>query len=103
MIVFTCRGFLGRGSGRAMGNSCITGASPALLRKTHDPAFKWKFYGFSALLDRGAVPAYSALFHCCGYSWFLQVSPVHKRSGDETPFVALCLSVDRNTLSQIAP
>ncbi|XP_066355104.1 uncharacterized protein [Miscanthus floridulus] len=44
-------------------------AAPALLGKTHDPAFKWKFYGFSALLDRGAVSANSAIFRCCGYGW----------------------------------
>ncbi|OEL18651.1 hypothetical protein BAE44_0020330, partial [Dichanthelium oligosanthes] len=69
-----------------------------LLGKTHDPAFKWKFYGFSALLDRVAVSANSALFHCCGYSWFLQVSSMHKKSGDEIPYVALCLSVKRNIL-----
>jgi hypothetical protein len=48
----------------------VTISASALLGKTHDPVFKWKFYGFSALLDRGAVRANSALFHCCGYSWY---------------------------------
>jgi len=83
-----------------MGNSCVAGAfsAPAPLRKTHDPAFNLKFYGFSALLDRGAVSANSALFDCCGYSWFLQVIPKHKKSGDKIPYVALCLCVSQNTL-----
>jgi len=91
-------GFLSRGVGRAMGNSCFTGASPALLGKTHDPAFKWKFYGFSALLDRGAVSANSAIFRCCGYGWFLQVSPMQKKTGHKIPHIALSLSVYQNSL-----
>jgi len=33
----------------------VTISAPALLGKTRDPAFKWKFYGFSALLDRGGL------------------------------------------------
>ncbi|KAL6883782.1 hypothetical protein ACP4OV_011196 [Aristida adscensionis] len=80
-----------------MGNSCVTGASPALLRKTHhqDPAFEWKVYGFSALLERGAISANSATFHCGGYKWFLKVTPMHKKSGDELPYVALDLAISR--------
>ncbi|OEL17626.1 hypothetical protein BAE44_0021355 [Dichanthelium oligosanthes] len=71
-----------------MGNSCVTSASPALVRKTDDPAFEWKICGFSALLERGAIPASSALFLCCGYEWFLQVVPMHDRHGDESPYVS---------------
>ncbi|KAL6643098.1 hypothetical protein ACP70R_021279 [Stipagrostis hirtigluma subsp. patula] len=78
-----------------MGNSCFTGASPKLPGKTHDPAFKWKIYGFSALIERGATSANSASFHCGGFNWFLQVIPMHKKSGGEVPYVALVLGLSR--------
>jgi hypothetical protein len=31
----------------------VTISAPALLGKTHDPAFKWKFYGFLLYLIGG--------------------------------------------------
>jgi hypothetical protein len=40
------------------------------VRKADDPAFEWKICGFSALLERGAIPASSALFRCCGYEGY---------------------------------
>jgi len=45
-------------------------SAPFLLGKTHDPAFKWTIYGFSALFEREAIPASSASFDCCGYKWY---------------------------------
>ncbi|KAL6640945.1 hypothetical protein ACP70R_019126 [Stipagrostis hirtigluma subsp. patula] len=78
-----------------MGNSCVTSKPPALPGKTHDPAFEWKVYGFSSLIERGAISATSATFHCGGYKWFLQVTPMHKRSGDKVPYVALDLALNR--------
>ncbi|RLN42025.1 hypothetical protein C2845_PM01G39750 [Panicum miliaceum] len=65
--------------------------APALVRKADDPAFEWRICGFSALLERGATPASSALFRCYGYEWFLQVIPMHDRPGAESPYVALGL------------
>ncbi|KAL6615718.1 hypothetical protein ACP70R_037988 [Stipagrostis hirtigluma subsp. patula] len=44
-----------------------TARAPALMGKTHDPAFKWKISGFSALLERGAISAISGPFRSCGY------------------------------------
>ncbi|XP_015697297.1 uncharacterized protein LOC102717467 [Oryza brachyantha] len=78
-----------------MGNSCITGAPPALPVKIHDPVFLWKIYGFSALLQRGSLVACSATFRCSGYKWFLEVRPMHKTVADETPYVALNLALSR--------
>uniref|UniRef100_A0A0E0BBR2 MATH domain-containing protein n=1 Tax=Oryza glumipatula TaxID=40148 RepID=A0A0E0BBR2_9ORYZ len=70
-------------------------ASDALLVKIHNPVFLWKVYGFSALLQRGALAAKSAAFHCSGYNWYLKVSPMHKTLGDGTPHVALSLVLSR--------
>nr|AAG13578.1 hypothetical protein [Oryza sativa Japonica Group] len=67
----------------------------ALLVKIHNPVFLWKVYGFSALLQRGALAAKSAAFHCSGYNWYLKVSPMHKTLGDGTPHVALSLVLSR--------
>ncbi|KAL6640942.1 hypothetical protein ACP70R_019123 [Stipagrostis hirtigluma subsp. patula] len=91
-------------TGRAMGNTYVTDPcclfeelfygpwrAPALLGNTDDPAFKWKIYDFSALLETGYIPTYSASFNCCGYNWFLKMIPMHKKSDDGTPYVALCL------------
>lgn len=91
-----------------MGNSCFTvslkdspsgarkdSSAPALLEKIHDPSFKWKVYGFSALLERGAISANSACFRCCGYNWFLKVNPAHKKPGDGIPYVAIVLALSR--------
>ncbi|CAN6318140.1 unnamed protein product [Urochloa humidicola] len=78
-----------------MGNSCATGAPLALLGTTCDPDFEWKVYGFSSLLQRGATPANSAPFHCCGNMWFLQVTPMHKKSGDGVVYLALDLAISR--------
>ncbi|KAL6640944.1 hypothetical protein ACP70R_019125 [Stipagrostis hirtigluma subsp. patula] len=89
-----------------MGNSCITGFARPRLGKTHDPAFKWKVHGFSALLERGAISANSAHFHCCGYKCdvisshhlrYLEVAPMHKNSGDGISYVAICLSLSRSS------
>uniref|UniRef100_A0A0D3HER4 MATH domain-containing protein n=1 Tax=Oryza barthii TaxID=65489 RepID=A0A0D3HER4_9ORYZ len=77
-----------------MGNSCLS-APDALLVKIHNPVFLWKVYGFSALLQRGALAAKSAAFHCSGYNWYLKVSPMHKTLGDGTPHVALSLVLSR--------
>ncbi|KAB8113025.1 hypothetical protein EE612_051881, partial [Oryza sativa] len=70
-------------------------SADALLVKIHNPVFLWKVYGFSALLQRGALAAKSAAFHCSGYNWFLKVSPMHKTLGDGTPHVALSLVLSR--------
>uniref|UniRef100_A0A0E0EYY1 MATH domain-containing protein n=1 Tax=Oryza meridionalis TaxID=40149 RepID=A0A0E0EYY1_9ORYZ len=67
-----------------MGNSCLAGAPDALLVKIHNPVFLWKVYGFSALLQRGALAAK-----------YLKVSPMHKTLGDGTPHVALSLVLSR--------
>ncbi|BAH94938.1 Os10g0478500 [Oryza sativa Japonica Group] len=70
-------------------------STDALLVKIHNPVFLWKVYGFSALLQRGALAAKSAAFHCSGYNWYLKVSPMHKTLGDGTPHVALSLVLSR--------
>jgi len=45
-------------------------SAPFLLGKTHDPAFKWTIYGFSALFEREAITASSVSFDYCGYKWY---------------------------------
>ncbi|TKV93354.1 hypothetical protein SEVIR_9G220800v4 [Setaria viridis] len=74
-----------------MGNSCVTGAPHALLEKADGPAFQWKIYGFSSLLEKGATTVTSDVFHCCGYEWFLTVTPKHKKFGFGSPYVAVRL------------
>ncbi|KAI5016608.1 hypothetical protein ZWY2020_006459 [Hordeum vulgare] len=59
--------------------------------KTHVPSFEWRIQDFSSLLKTGAKRATSGAFHCSGYNWFLQVIPMHKEAGSETPYVALRL------------
>ncbi|KAF8723094.1 hypothetical protein HU200_022247 [Digitaria exilis] len=66
------------------------------LHSTSNHSFPNKPQGLCS--KKGAVSANSALFDCCGYSWFLQVIPMHKKSGDEIPYVALGLSVYQNIL-----
>ncbi|RCV42499.1 hypothetical protein SETIT_9G221600v2 [Setaria italica] len=51
--------------------------APVRPEKIHDPSFKWKVYGFSALLERGATPANSTRFHCCGYKCRVSFKPGH--------------------------
>uniref|UniRef100_A0ACD5U687 Uncharacterized protein n=2 Tax=Avena sativa TaxID=4498 RepID=A0ACD5U687_AVESA len=72
-----------------MGNS--GSRAPALLGKTHVPDFEWKIHDFPALLDTKATSATTAPFDCSGFKWCLQLSPMHKKNGDETPYVALAL------------
>uniref|UniRef100_A0A452YEP4 MATH domain-containing protein n=3 Tax=Aegilops tauschii subsp. strangulata TaxID=200361 RepID=A0A452YEP4_AEGTS len=59
--------------------------------KTHVPDLEWRIHDFSSLLETGAKSATSAIFHCSGYNWLLQVIPMHKETGSETPYVALRL------------
>ncbi|KAK3138166.1 hypothetical protein QOZ80_5AG0365380 [Eleusine coracana subsp. coracana] len=96
----TCSGSPKRGSVRDLGKSFVTGASSSVLGKTHDPAFKWKVYGFSALLEKGTIPAYSDFFHCSGYTWYLKLSPMDKQSGTEIPYVALSLCLSQNNIKE---
>ncbi|CAL4933907.1 unnamed protein product [Urochloa decumbens] len=81
-------------SGRAVGNPCITDVAPAPPENSDDPAFRWKIYGFSTLLERGAIPAFSAAFNGCGYKWrlVLQVNQMHKNDAG-IPYVALGLEL----------
>uniref|UniRef100_K4AMW8 MATH domain-containing protein n=1 Tax=Setaria italica TaxID=4555 RepID=K4AMW8_SETIT len=81
-----------------MGNSCVTGAPHALLEKADGPAFQWKIYGFSSLLEKGATTVTSDVFHCCGYEWYLTVTPKHKKFGFGSPYVAVRLLTGRSTL-----
>ncbi|KAM3402154.1 hypothetical protein ACQJBY_006230 [Aegilops geniculata] len=82
-----------------MGNSFTTrSASPAPLGKTHDPCFKWKIHDFSVLLERGAIPTNSALFHSFGHKWFLRVTPSHTKSFAVPPYVALSLGLSVGSL-----
>uniref|UniRef100_A0ACD5TNZ8 Uncharacterized protein n=3 Tax=Avena sativa TaxID=4498 RepID=A0ACD5TNZ8_AVESA len=72
-----------------MGNS--GSRAPALLGKTHVPDFELKIHDFSALLETKATSALSGAFHCSGYQWILEVSPMHKDPVGGTPYVALGL------------
>ncbi|KAM0927381.1 hypothetical protein ACQ4PT_002848 [Festuca glaucescens] len=72
--------------------------SPPRLGKTYVPDFKLKIHDFSALLETKATSAISVPFDLSGYKWYasqlqlyLQVSPMHKKNNDETPYVALAL------------
>ncbi|TVU30380.1 hypothetical protein EJB05_21996, partial [Eragrostis curvula] len=73
-------------------------SAPALLEKTHDPAFQWKVYGFLDLLERGTIATNFAPFSCCGYTWALRVNPMHKRSDNEMVCVALSLAISQSNL-----
>ncbi|XP_051222408.1 ubiquitin C-terminal hydrolase 12-like [Lolium perenne] len=72
-----------------MGNS--GSRAPPRLGKTYVPDFKWKIHDFSALLETKATSAISVPFDLSGYKWYLQVSPMHKKNNDETPYVAIAL------------
>uniref|UniRef100_A0A452YFC2 MATH domain-containing protein n=1 Tax=Aegilops tauschii subsp. strangulata TaxID=200361 RepID=A0A452YFC2_AEGTS len=72
--------------------------APAPLGKTHDPCFKWKIHDFSVLLERGAIPTNSALFHSFGHKWFLRVTPSHTKSFAVAPYVALSLGLSVGSL-----
>ncbi|KAM0892625.1 hypothetical protein ACQ4PT_025624 [Festuca glaucescens] len=89
-------GFPGRGSARSMGNPCATGGNSVLL-ETQEPAFKWKIQGFSAQLLRGAISSCSARFDCCGYKWYLGLTPSHKAVRAGPPQVAVCLGLARTS------
>ncbi|XP_020151294.1 uncharacterized protein [Aegilops tauschii subsp. strangulata] len=98
-----------RGRDRSMGN--CKSSSRALLRKahvvpdsewriqdfgkTHVPDLEWRINDFSSLLETRAESARSDTFHCSGYNWNLEVSPMHKEAGSETPYVALRLVASR--------
>ncbi|GJM89575.1 hypothetical protein PR202_ga05780 [Eleusine coracana subsp. coracana] len=96
----SCSGSPEGGSGRDLGNSCFAGASSSVLGKIHDPDFKWKIYSFSSLLEKGTIPAYSDFFHCRGYKWYLQMTPMNKKSGAGIPYVALSLCLNQNNLKE---
>ena len=66
--------------------------------KTHVPDLEWRINDFSSLLETGAKSAKSDAFHCSGYNWYLQVSPMHKETGSETPYVALCLKTSQPSM-----
>ncbi|VAH04646.1 unnamed protein product [Triticum turgidum subsp. durum] len=66
--------------------------------KTHVPDLEWRINDFSSLLETGAKSAKSDAFHCSGYNWYLQVSPMHKEIGSETPYVALCLKISQASM-----
>uniref|UniRef100_A0A452YI59 MATH domain-containing protein n=3 Tax=Aegilops tauschii subsp. strangulata TaxID=200361 RepID=A0A452YI59_AEGTS len=66
--------------------------------KTHVPDLEWRIHDFSSLLETGAKSATSATFHCSGYNWHLQVIPMHKETGSETPYVALHLMTSQERM-----
>ncbi|KAI5020496.1 hypothetical protein ZWY2020_045384 [Hordeum vulgare] len=79
-----------------MGN--IGSTSPKSLGKAHVPHLEWKIHDFSALLEIGAKSAKSSQFYYSGYKWFLEVTPMHNKTGTETPYVSLCLKIGWKTL-----
>ncbi|KAM0905490.1 hypothetical protein ACQ4PT_017360 [Festuca glaucescens] len=98
------RAATGIGSNRHACDTCAstwsldrTHAARVLPVKTHVPEFEWKIENFSSLLETGAESATSGPFHCSGYNWHLQVSPMHKKPGAKTVYVALCVYMQRHT------
>ncbi|KAM0898715.1 hypothetical protein ACQ4PT_021775 [Festuca glaucescens] len=81
-----------------MGNS--GSRVPALLRKTHVPDFEWKIHDFLALVETKATSVISGPFDNSGYKWCLEVSPMHKKFGGGTPYVALNLMICGYPLKQ---
>uniref|UniRef100_A0ACD5TNM0 Uncharacterized protein n=1 Tax=Avena sativa TaxID=4498 RepID=A0ACD5TNM0_AVESA len=72
-----------------MGNCRST--ARVLPGKNHVLDLEWKIQDFSSLLETGAKSARSDRFHCSGFEWDLEVSPMHKKLDARTAYVALRL------------
>ncbi|TKV93351.1 hypothetical protein SEVIR_9G220600v4 [Setaria viridis] len=86
------RGFLGRGIGRAMGNSCLT-VSPA-----EQTTFKWTIDGFSSLLNKGEGWTYSGAFKIMDLNWYLMLNLRDKKSGDQNDYVSMRLGLSKSSM-----
>ncbi|XBJ08222.1 hypothetical protein VPH35_013581 [Triticum aestivum] len=96
---------LGRASARAMGNSCVTGASSHSKKEQVQKAveappspveqttFKWTIDGFSSLLDLDKGWTISRVFEISGLRWYLRLNPRDTKSGDQNEYVSLRLQL----------
>ncbi|KAG2537481.1 hypothetical protein PVAP13_9NG300300, partial [Panicum virgatum] len=80
-------GFLGRGSSRAMGNSCLA------ISSAEQTTFKWTIDGVSSLLNKGEGWTLSGLFMILGLDWYLMLNLRDRKSGDENDYVSLRLEL----------